>query len=59
MHIYGHHLKEHAAEAPVPSDHLDVAVVTRGNTFSHGVFSHTNRSFRVLGHQCVLTFASH
>jgi len=23
------------------------------------LFSHTNRSFHVLGHQCVLTFTSH
>ncbi len=42
----------------VHSDHLDMVVYKRLKRYKYCSFSHTNRSFRVLGHQCVVTMGN-
>ncbi len=48
----------HTPDVCAHSDHL-TWLCTRGkNDYKYCSFSHTNRSFRVLGHQCVVTMGN-
>ncbi len=46
----------HTPDACAHSDHLDMVVYKK--RYKYCSFSHTNRSFRVLGHQCVVTMGN-
>ncbi len=49
------HTTRHTPDACAHSDHLDMFCTRGKKRYKYCSFSHTNRSFRVLGHQCVVT----